>query len=125
MALRLENKKALITGGASGIGRATVIRFAEEGADVMVADRNQASAEEVAAAATKLGRKAIAHRVDTSDEKQVDEMVERIVKELGGIDIVVAAAGVSHAGYGEGSSFRPSPLNDKALNDWRKVLSIN
>ena len=49
MALRLENKNALITGGASGIGRATAIRFAEEGANIFVADRHLAAAEETAA----------------------------------------------------------------------------
>ena len=57
MALRLENKNALITGGASGIGRATAIRFAEEGANVFVADRHFAAAEETAAAVKKLGRR--------------------------------------------------------------------
>ena len=76
MALRLENKIALITGGASGIGRATAIRFAEEGANIAVADRAIGGAEEVAAHVRKLGRKAIAIQVDTSDEAQVDAMVE-------------------------------------------------
>ena len=90
MSLRLENKNALVTGGASGIGRATSIRFAEEGANLFVADRHLAAAEETAAAV----RKAIAHQVDTSEEAQVNAMVERMVKELGGVDIVVAAAGV-------------------------------
>src|ERR1700682_246301 len=71
MALRLENKNALITGGASGIGRATAIRFAEEGANVFVADRHLAAAEETVAAVRQLGRKAVAHQVDTSDEEQV------------------------------------------------------
>jgi NAD(P)-dependent dehydrogenase (short-subunit alcohol dehydrogenase family) len=125
MALRLENKKALITGGASGIGRATALRFAQEGADLMIADRNLAAAKEVAAAIVQLGRKALAHQVDTSDEPQVDAMVERIVSELGTVDILVAAAGVSHAQYGQGSSFTPSPLSNKAFEEWRKVLSIN
>lgn len=95
MSLRLENKNALITGGASGIGRATAIRFAEEGANVFVADRHLAAAEETAAAVKKLGRKAGAYQVDTSDEAQVDAMVAQMVTNLGSVDIVVAAAGIS------------------------------
>ena len=94
MALRLENKNALITGGASGIGRATAIRFAEEGANVFVADRHLAAAEETAASVKKLGRKAVAYQVDTSDEAQVNAMVAQMVKELGSVNIVVAAAGM-------------------------------
>ena len=125
MALRLENKNALITGGANGIGRATAIRFAEEGANLAVADRNLAAAEKVAGEVQKLGRKAIAIEVDTSDEHKVDAMVARTVRELGGLDILVAAAGVSHARYGEEGRGDPAPLSAKPLADWRKVLSIN
>ncbi|HLI78402.1 MAG TPA: SDR family NAD(P)-dependent oxidoreductase [Candidatus Binataceae bacterium] len=125
MALRLDNKNALITGGASGIGRATAIRFAEEGANVAVADRNLAAADGVAAEVRKLGRKAVAIQVDTSDEAQVDAMVARTVSELGGVDILVAAAGVSHARYGEEGPGNPAPLTAKPLADWKKVLSIN
>jgi NAD(P)-dependent dehydrogenase (short-subunit alcohol dehydrogenase family) len=125
MALRLENKNALITGGASGIGRATAIRFAEEGAHVFVADRYLAAAEETAVAVRKLGRKAIACQVDTSDEPQVNAMVAQMLKDLGSVNIVVAAAGISHAHYGEEGQFAPTPLSDKAFADWRKVLSVN
>ncbi len=115
MALRLENKNALITGGASGIGRATSIRFAEEGANVAVADRNLGAADSVAAEVRKLGRKAIAIQVDTSDEAQVDAMVARTVADLGSIDILVAAAGISHARYGEEGAGNPAPLSAKAV----------
>lgn len=125
MALRLLNRNALITGGASGIGRATAIRFAEEGANVAVADRNLAAAENVAGEVRKLGRKAVAIQVDTSDEAQVDAMVARTVRELGGVDILVAAAGISHARYGEEGRGEPAPLSAKPLADWKKVLSVN
>jgi NAD(P)-dependent dehydrogenase (short-subunit alcohol dehydrogenase family) len=124
MALRLENKNALVTGGASGIGRATAIRFAEEGANLFVADRYLKGAEETAAQVKKLGHRAIAHQVDTSDEAQVDAMVARMVDELGGVDIVVAAAGISHAHYGEELP-DAVPLTEKSLANWRKVISVN
>jgi len=125
MALRLEKKNALITGGASGIGRATAIRFAEEGANVFVADRHLQAAEETAAAVTKLGRKALAHQVDTSDEAQTQAMVDRMVKEMGGVDIVVAAAGISHAHYGEEGQPDAVPLADKSFANWKRVLDVN
>jgi len=125
MSLRLEGKNALITGGASGIGRATSVRFAEEGANVMVADRHLAAAEETAAKVRALGRKAIAHQVDTSSEKDVATMVERCVKELGSVDVLVAAAGISHARYGEEGVPAFSPLSEKPLADWKKVISVN
>jgi NAD(P)-dependent dehydrogenase (short-subunit alcohol dehydrogenase family) len=125
MALRLDNKNALITGGASGIGRATAIRFAEEGANIFVADRYLHGAEETAAQVKKLGRRAFAHQVDTSDEPQVDAMVARMVTELGGVDIVVAAAGISHAQYGEEGPPDAVPLTEKSLANWRKVISVN
>ena len=125
MALRLENKNALITGGASGIGRATAIRFAEEGANVFVADRHLAAAEETAASVKGLGRKAVAYQVDTSDEAQVNAMVARMVKDLGGVNIVVAAAGISHAHYGEEGQPDITFLSNKSFANWRKVLSVN
>src|SRR5690348_12256159 len=87
MSGRLEGKNALITGGASGIGRATGLRFAQEGANVFLADRFPAGAEEGAAEIRKLGRKAFVHQVDTADEAQTAQMVEAAVKAMGNIDI--------------------------------------
>jgi len=124
MASRLGGKKALITGGASGIGRAIAMRFAEEGAAVMVADRNLEPAEETAQTIIKSGGSALAHQVDVADEQQVDTMVERAARELSGVDIVVASAGISHARYGS-SGLRPQMLSDKPFADWRAVLTVN
>lgn len=125
MSLRLEAKNAIITGGASGIGRATAIRFAEEGANVLVADRHLAAAEETAGMVRALGRKAVAFQVDTSNEAQVAAMVARCTGDLGSVNILVAAAGISHARYGEEGTPAIGPLAEKPLADWKKVLSVN
>jgi NAD(P)-dependent dehydrogenase (short-subunit alcohol dehydrogenase family) len=125
MSLRLEGKNALITGGASGIGRATAVRFAEEGANVFVADRHLAAAEETAAMVKALGRKAVGHQVDTSAEKEVAAMADKCVAELGSVDILVAAAGISNARYGEEGTPAMAPLAQKPFADWKKVLSVN
>src|SRR5260370_12730089 len=124
MGLRVGGKTGLISGGGSGIGRAWAIRFAEEGANVCVADRQHAAAEETAAEVRKLGHKGTAVAVDVANPAQVSAMVAHAVKELGGIDVVLADAGVSGANYGEGrveSKF----LNELPFEEWRKVLSIN
>jgi NAD(P)-dependent dehydrogenase (short-subunit alcohol dehydrogenase family) len=124
MSLRLDGKNFLVTGGASGIGRAAALRFAEEGANVCVADRQAKAAEETSAEVRKLGRKSIAVEADVSNPAQVQAMVDRAAKDLGGIDIVLAAAGVSAANYGE-SKVEPKFLNELSFDEWRKVLAIN
>jgi NAD(P)-dependent dehydrogenase (short-subunit alcohol dehydrogenase family) len=124
MSLRLDGKSALITGGASGIGRASAIRFAEEGAHVAVADRNLAAAEETAELVRKLGRKATAIQVDVSDPAQVTAMLGKCVKDLGGVDVLLAAAGVSHARYGEGE-YKYKFLHEIPFDEWRRVMAIN
>ena len=128
MSGRLEGKNALITGGASGIGRATALRFAQEGANVFLADRFPGGAEEAAAEIKKLGRKAFVHQVDTADEAAVAKMADAAVKAMGNIDISVAAAGVSHGAYGVpgGPQFhQPKIVAELDFAEWRKVLSIN
>ena len=89
---RLAEKVALITGGASGIGRACAVRFAQEGAKICVADRDLAAATDTARKIDGNGRRAIAVAVDTTDEAANDAMVRRCVEAFGGVDILVAAA---------------------------------
>lgn len=127
MSGRLEGKNALITGGASGIGRATALRFAQEGANVFLADRFAAGAEATAAEIKKLGRNAFVHQVDTADEAAVGKMADAAVKAMGNIDISVAAAGVSHGAYGVpgGPQYEPQIVAELDFGEWRKVLSIN
>lgn len=85
---RLKDKVAVITGAGSGIGRASALRFATEGASVAVTDINQAAAEAVAEEIRAAGGHAIGFTVDVADEAALKEMVERTVKDLGAIDIL-------------------------------------
>ncbi|MFG6401854.1 MULTISPECIES: SDR family oxidoreductase [unclassified Microbacterium] len=92
---RLPGRKALITGGDSGIGRAVAIAYAREGADVAISylPEEQAQAEEVAALIEAAGRKAVLLPGDLQDENVDKEIVEKTVAELGGLDILVINAG--------------------------------
>lgn len=94
---RLSGKTALITGGDSGIGRAVAIAFAAEGADVAIAYFNEhEDAEGIKKAIEEKGRKCILISGDIGEESFCKEMVERVVKELGGIDILVNNAAEQH-----------------------------
>ena len=91
----LENKVAFVTGGARGIGYGIARRFAEEGASVVLADINQAHADESAGRITaETGRRALALPCDVTDRPAVDAAVARTVREFGGLDILVSNAGI-------------------------------
>lgn len=92
---RLAGRKALITGGDSGIGRATAIAFAREGADVAInyLESEEADAKEVIKLIEQTGNKAVALPGDISDEEFCKTLVEDAVKELGGLDILANIAG--------------------------------
>lgn len=96
---RLPNRKALVTGGDSGIGRAAAIAFAREGADVCInyLPQEEADAKEVVALIEAAGRKAVAIPGDLSDERFCKGLIERAHKELGGLDILCCVAGKQHA----------------------------
>ncbi|MFC7614907.1 SDR family oxidoreductase [Actinokineospora soli] len=98
---RLVNRKALITGGDSGIGRAVAIAFAREGADVVISYLSEdTDAAATAALVEQAGRKAVVVRGDIRDEAHCTELVERTVAELGGIDILVNNAAHQMSGSG-------------------------
>jgi NAD(P)-dependent dehydrogenase (short-subunit alcohol dehydrogenase family) len=88
---KLADKRALITGGDSGIGRAVALAFAREGADVLISylDSEEEDAQETCRLVEEAGRKAVSVPGDIQDERQCVELVERAVSDLGGLDIVV------------------------------------
>ena len=88
-----EGKKALVTGGGRGIGRAIALAFAQQGADVAIAARNRDELEQVAGEIRAHGRKASAHIVDMGDTRKAVEMVDAAAKALGGLDVLVNNAG--------------------------------
>jgi 3-oxoacyl-[acyl-carrier protein] reductase len=96
---RLAGRTALVTGGGRGFGRAFVEAFAAEGADVAVNyNASAAAAAEVAAAAEKQGRRALAVRADVAREDQVRAMVDQVVRHFGRLDILVNNAGIMTRG---------------------------
>jgi NAD(P)-dependent dehydrogenase (short-subunit alcohol dehydrogenase family) len=88
-----EGKKALVTGGGRGIGRAIALAFAKQGADVAVAARSRDELEDVAGEIRALGRQASVHVVDVSDTRKAVEMVDSAAKALDGLDVLVNNAG--------------------------------
>jgi NAD(P)-dependent dehydrogenase (short-subunit alcohol dehydrogenase family) len=101
---RLEGRVALVTGGASGIGRATVYRLAEEGAKVLLTDIQDEPGEEIAQHLKELGHEAAYLHHDVSSESDWERAVEKAVTEYGGLDIVFNNAGVGDLGTIEETS---------------------
>jgi 3-oxoacyl-[acyl-carrier protein] reductase len=112
---RLLGKVALITGGASGIGRGIAHRFALEGAKVSIVDVNIGHAKNVVKEINDLGSKAIALQCDVRDENQVDKAIEETEKNLGSIDILVNDAGIFDIGK----------ISDITLEKWRTMFQVH
>lgn len=108
----LTGKVALVTGAASGIGRAIATAYAKAGAIVAVADIDADSARAVAA---ELGARAIGLAMDVTEESQVDDGFDRVLRERGPVDILVSNAGIQII----------SPLVDLSFADWKRMLAIH
>jgi len=125
MAGRLAGKVALITGGGSGIGRACALRFAEEGAQICAADLDLEGAEETARLVAKTGARSLALRVDTTNEAASDDMVRRSVEALGGVDVLVAAAGVGSPRQTGTTTDEPMTVLTIPIEQFRAVIDVN
>ena len=95
--MRLEGKVAIVTGGGSGIGRETCLRFAAEGAKIVVADLGIVGAEETVALVKAAGGEAVAVKVDVSKAADAKLMVDTAEETYGKLDILFNNAGISHA----------------------------
>jgi sorbitol-6-phosphate 2-dehydrogenase len=112
----LEDRIALVTGGAQGLGQALSMRLAQEGAHVLVADVNEESAKTTAAEIMAGGdRKAMALKVDVTEEAQVEGMIARAMQEFGRLDIVVSNAGILIA----------EEVTEFPAEKWRAVINVN
>jgi len=111
----LENKVALITGGAKGMGRAMALKFAGEGCDIIICDIDIENAGKVASEVQTFGRTSLAVKADISSSKDVIDMVSAVIEKFGKIDILVNNAG--RAGGGS--------LEHSTEDDWDEVLAVN
>ena len=114
--MRLDGKKGFVTGAARGIGKCTATAFAEAGADVAIVDLDYETAVTTAKEiADKTGRKVIALKCDVTVEAQVQEMVDEVVKQLGGLDFCHANAGIAIN----------APAEEMTYDQWLKIINVN
>ena len=113
---RLLGKTALVTGAGSGIGKATALLLAREGANVAVLSRTAEEIDAVAAEIEKAGGKAISIPADVSDDADMKSVVAKVVERFGALDIVVANAGINGVW---------APIEDITPDEWDQTISVN
>ncbi len=115
MDLNLKGRTAIVTGGASGIGRQTCLDFAEEGANVVIADINEAGAQEVRQQIEAKGCKALAVKCNVTKTEEVNATVQQCMDAFGRVDILVCNAGI----------LRDSMIHKMPEDDYDLVLDVN
>lgn len=117
-ARRLKDKVAIITGGGQGIGRAFALRFAGEGAHVVVADIQEEKAGSVAREVGDLGTNGLAVRTDVSDAESTRAMVERTVERFGRVDVLVNNAAIF-------ATIKMKPFEEIGREEWDRMMAVN
>ena len=115
MSRQLQDKIAIVTGAASGIGKQIASTFAREGARVAIADLNRDAAQAVADELKAQGGQAMAVRADVTDEAQVDTAVASVVSAWGGVDVLVSNAGIQIV----------HPLEEFSYAEWKRMIAIH
>ena len=113
--MRLKDKVAIITGGASGIGKATAILFAEHGAKIVVADIDEHGADETVANIHDAGNEAIYVQTDVTISNNTERMVQETLSNYGKLDILLSSAGIAMR----------LPVADLPEEDWHRCLNVN
>ncbi|MGH1339614.1 MAG: 3-ketoacyl-ACP reductase [Aureispira sp.] len=111
----LKNKKAIITGGGRGLGKATAIAFAKEGMDIAITGRNEKTLKETVAELEAFGIKAIYSVFDVGNYEDVKKSIKHIVETLGSVDILVNNAGIAAFGT----------FNDMEVSQWSQIIQTN
>ena len=111
----LKNKKAIITGGGRGLGKATAIAFAKEGIDIAITGRNEKVLKETVAELQAFGIKAIYSVFDVGNYEEVKSSIKNIINTLGTVDILVNNAGIASIGS----------FNDMEVSEWTQIIQTN
>ncbi len=112
---RFENKVVIITGGASGIGKAASLRFATEGAMVMIWDVNAEKGEQTRQEIEAGGGRAFFYEVNTTDPEQTEATARKVKEKWGSIDVLINNAGIT----------RDATLKKMSFKDWQQVIDVN
>src|ERR1700741_3280347 len=111
----LRDRIAVVTGAASGIGRATSLALAREGCDLAISDVNEGGLADTAAEIRALGRRAITHRVDVSNKERMQRYADEVAAEYGRVHVLVNNAGVTVT----------ADFEQHSLDDWEWIVGIN
>ncbi len=113
--MKLKDKTAIVTGAASGIGKAIALTYAREGAKVAIADLDKGAADVAAGEIRAAGGQALGIRMDVTSERAVNDGVAAVLAAFGGVDVLVSNAGIQIV----------HPIEDFSYDEWKKMLAIH